>query len=126
MLPWDSVLALSGRLNPSALSCDTISGSGLTIFVATNVISLISSDLSTEPEVEPVDDFLSRLRRNDGDNGDGLGEQESPRSTAAAPPLDSQLPLGHLVSDAVCISASPLIFKLSAVWKLGEKIGFFS
>lgn len=105
------MLVFTGRLKFSPLSCEAISGSGLTMFVATNVISLISSGLSPEPEVEPVDDFLSLFLRNEGDRGDGLGEQDSPRS----PPPVSLLPLGHLVNDAVCISASPFIFKLSAV-----------
>lgn len=81
------------------------------MLVATSVISLISSGLSPDPEVDPVEDFLNLFLRKEGDSGDGLGEQDSPRS----PPPVSLLPLGHLVNEAVCISARPFIFKLSAV-----------
>lgn len=114
MLPWDSVLVLTGLLKLSPPSCETISGSGFTILVATSVISFISSCLSPDPDVEQMEDFLNLFLRKDGDNGDGLGEQDSPRSP---PPPGSLLTLGHLVNDAVCISASPFIFKLSAVYK---------
>lgn len=110
MLPWDSVFVLTGLLTFSLFSCETISGSGFTILVATKVISFISSGLSPDPDIDPVDDFLNLFLRKDGDNGEGLGEQDSPRS-----PPPGSLPLGHFVKEALCISASPFIFKLSAV-----------
>lgn len=107
MLSWDSAFGFAERLALSAAaSWDMRRGSGFTVLVATSVISLTSSDLS--PEFEPADDLRMRFLLYDGDWGDELGEQDSARSPRVS--------LGHLLNEAGCISASPLIFKLSAVW----------